>query len=66
MSLRIAVVGCTHGELDLLYAAIADANAADASGRAVDLLICCGDFQACRNEADLSCMSCPDRYLAMH
>jgi hypothetical protein len=63
--LRVAIVGCTHGELDMLYRAIAACDAQAADGRRVDLLICCGDFQACRNEGDLSCMSCPDKYLAM-
>jgi len=66
MSLRIGVVGCTHGELDVIYRALDDCVAQIGDGRPVDLLICCGDFQACRNEGDLSCMSCPDKYLDMH
>ncbi|ORY30857.1 hypothetical protein LY90DRAFT_512566 [Neocallimastix californiae] len=28
----------------------------------VDLVIICGDFQSIRNETDLKCISCPDKY----
>jgi lariat debranching enzyme len=31
----------------------------------VDLLICCGDFQAMRNVDDLHCFACPPKYRAM-
>ncbi len=31
----------------------------------VDLIICCGDFQAVRNKHDLSCMTCPPKYREM-
>lgn len=31
-------------------------------GRKIDLLICCGDFQAVRNLDDLECMACPPKY----
>jgi hypothetical protein len=31
----------------------------------IDLLICCGDFQAIRNEYDLSCISVPPKYRDM-
>jgi predicted phosphodiesterase len=42
-SLYAAVVGCSHGELDLIYQRIA----AEESKKKIkiDLLICCGDFQ---------------------
>jgi lariat debranching enzyme len=63
--LRIAVVGCSHGELDEIYATVARENAASADGRPVDLVICCGDFQAVRNGGDLACMACPPKYRAM-
>jgi lariat debranching enzyme len=33
--------------------------------RKVDLLICCGDFQAVRNEHDMECMACPSKYRCM-
>ena len=58
--MRIAVEGCTHGELDKIYETIAEL------GKRVDLLICCGDFQSVRNVADLKCMACPDKYKEMH
>ncbi|KAJ2571235.1 lariat debranching enzyme [Coemansia sp. RSA 1813] len=32
------------------------------TGKKIDLLIICGDFQAIRNITDLKCMSCPDKY----
>jgi lariat debranching enzyme len=56
-SLQIAVEGCCHGELDNIYKTLADAESAN--GFKVDLLICCGDFQAVRNMEDLQTMSCP-------
>jgi lariat debranching enzyme len=46
---QIAVIGCTHGELDAMYAAVAAEERR--SGRKVDLLLCCGDFQV-RQTAD--------------
>lgn len=63
--LRIGVVGCSHGELDAIYDAVVKADAQAADGRRVDLLLCCGDFQAMRNPADLACMACPDKYKSM-
>ncbi|KAG1712155.1 Lariat debranching enzyme [Nymphon striatum] len=32
----------------------------------IDLLICCGDFQAVRNIGDLKCMAVPDKFLDMN
>lgn len=55
----IAVVGCTHGELDLIYERILQ------SGRTVDLLLCCGDFQAIRDSDDLQTIACPVKYRRM-
>jgi lariat debranching enzyme len=56
----VAVHGCGHGQIDEIYAAIAEAEAA--RGVKVDLLIVCGDFQAVRNYADLATLSCPPKY----
>jgi hypothetical protein len=56
----IAVNGCMHGELDLLYAAVRAAE--DRAGIKVALLISCGDFQATRNRTDLECLACPPKY----
>lgn len=52
-SLKIAVEGCCHGELDKIYQALPDH---------VDLLLICGDFQAIRNKVDLKSISVPEKY----
>ncbi|KAJ4171918.1 lariat debranching enzyme [Fusarium falciforme] len=65
-TLKIAVVGCGHGELDTIYATLQ--NQCEAKGWTlsdIDFLIICGDFQAVRNDLDLNCMSVPRRYLRM-
>lgn len=59
MPLRVAVEGCAHGELDAIYAALM-------RGPPVDLLICCGDFQAIRNADDLPSMAVPDKFKRMN
>jgi hypothetical protein len=64
-TVRVAVWGCGHGELDTVYAALAAVNARAADGRAVELLLCCGDFQAVRNAGDLEAMACPPKYRAL-
>jgi lariat debranching enzyme len=61
--MRIAIEGCTHGELDKTYETILAAE--KESGKKVDLLLCCGDFQSTRNLADLKCMAVPDKYKDM-
>ncbi|XP_043262824.1 lariat debranching enzyme [Colletes gigas] len=61
--MRIAVEGCAHGELDIIYETIQEMEKAD--GKKIDLLICCGDFQSTRNLSDLSCMAVPDKYKDM-
>eukprot|EP00890_Picochlorum_soloecismus_P003601 jgi/Picsp_1/4241/NSC_01750-R1_lariat debranching enzyme len=61
--LRIAVEGCCHGELDKIYEAVGELERMD--GKKIDLLICCGDFQAVRNLNDLECMACPVKYRHM-
>ena len=59
-SIRIAVQGCAHGELDAIYATVAEAERAQ--GRKIDLLLCCGDFQAVRFPSDLECMAVPPKF----
>jgi len=61
--MRIAVEGCTHGELEQTYHTIQQIEQQD--GRKIDLLLCCGDFQSTRNLSDLACMACPDKYKEM-
>lgn len=62
--MHIAIEGCSHGELDTIYNAIQRLE--QLHGFKVDLLLCCGDFQAVRNEQDLKCMACPVKYMSMH
>ncbi|XP_014479878.1 PREDICTED: lariat debranching enzyme-like [Dinoponera quadriceps] len=61
--MRIAVEGCAHGELEIIYNTIQEIEKVD--GRKIDLLICCGDFQATRNLSDLECMAISDKYKDM-
>nr|XP_045242860.1 lariat debranching enzyme isoform X3 [Macaca fascicularis] len=61
--MRVAVAGCCHGELDKIYETLALAERRGPGP--VDLLLCCGDFQAVRNEADLCCMAVPPKYRHM-
>ncbi|KAI0566555.1 DBR1 Domain containing protein [Gracilaria domingensis] len=61
--MKVAVVGCAHGELDTLYAAIKELEQRQST--TVDLIICPGDFQAVRNQSDLACMACPPKYRDM-
>uniref|UniRef100_A0A1A8EQQ8 Debranching enzyme homolog 1 n=1 Tax=Nothobranchius korthausae TaxID=1143690 RepID=A0A1A8EQQ8_9TELE len=61
--MKIAVEGCCHGELDKIYETIEYLEKKE--GVKVDLLLCCGDFQAVRNEGDLKCMAVPFKYRTM-
>jgi hypothetical protein len=58
--LNIVVEGCCHGELDKIYASIARME--KAQGIKVDLLLCCGDFQALRSKDDFEAMAVPDKF----
>lgn len=61
--MQVAIEGCCHGELPKIYATIEQAERQ--SGVKVDLLICCGDFQALRNMDDLHSMAVPPKYRHM-
>lgn len=52
--------GCCHGELDKIYERIRSYELKNSTK--VDILLCCGDFQAIRHEDDLSELSCPPKY----
>lgn len=56
MSIKVAVEGCCHGELNTIYLSLRPD---------VDLLIICGDFQAIRNSTDLETLNVPKKYLRM-
>ena len=60
---RVAIVGCGHGELDRMYECIEQMQRT--TGRSIDLLLCCGDFQSVRNYSDLVCMACPQKYRSL-
>jgi len=62
-TMLIAVEGCTHGELERTYEALQKLE--EKNKIRVDLLLCCGDFQATRNLPDLQCMAVPDKYKQM-
>ncbi|XP_071977336.1 lariat debranching enzyme isoform X2 [Engystomops pustulosus] len=61
--MKIAVEGCCHGELDKIYETIQYMEQKE--NTKVDLLLCCGDFQAVRNEGDMKCMAVPPKYRQM-
>lgn len=50
--MRVAVIGCLHGDQLKMFQQHSD----------VDLILCCGDFQALRNSYDVSAMSSPERH----
>ncbi|KAJ7084059.1 lariat debranching enzyme, C-terminal domain-containing protein [Mycena belliarum] len=65
--MRIAVVGCSHGGLDDIYQAIrrVDTECKKKGALPVELLLCCGDFQAfcaTRCNADLYTMKAPAKF----
>jgi len=59
-TMKIAVEGCCHGELDAIYDYVRTLESQNKYK--VDLLLICGDFQAVRNLADLQCMAVPNKY----
>lgn len=61
--MKIAVEGCCHGELDKIYETIGYLEKKEEVK--VELLLCCGDFQAARNEGDMMCMAIPPKYRSM-
>ena len=60
VTMRILVVGCLHGELERLYEVAREIEAS--RGQFIDLIICCGDFQAVRNPADMRSLNVPPKY----
>ncbi|KAK6938036.1 Lariat debranching enzyme, C-terminal [Dillenia turbinata] len=61
--MKIAVEGCMHGELDNVYATLLQFE--KSHDTKIDLLICCGDFQAVRNEKDMESLNVPRKYRDM-
>lgn len=58
--MKVAVVGCAHGELQTIYDTIALIEQQE--NIKVDLLLCCGDFQSHRNLDDLKCTAQPEKH----
>jgi lariat debranching enzyme len=61
--MRLAVQGCGHGDLNAIYARLAELELQ--TMRKADLLIVCGDFQAIRHGKDLKTLACPPKYQRM-
>ncbi|XP_064021434.1 lariat debranching enzyme [Pogoniulus pusillus] len=61
--MKVAVAGCCHGALEKMYETLELLQRRH--NVRPDLLLCCGDFQAVRNEADLRCMAVPPKYRHM-
>ncbi|XVF35699.1 hypothetical protein REPUB_Repub18cG0168500 [Reevesia pubescens] len=61
--MKIAVEGCMHGDLDKVYETIKFIETT--RNIKIDLLLCCGDFQAVRNEKDMESLSVPPKYREM-
>ncbi|PIA55116.1 hypothetical protein AQUCO_00800093v1 [Aquilegia coerulea] len=62
--MKIAVEGCMHGDLDNVYATLLHLEKVE--NTKIDLLICCGDFQAVRNERDLESLNVKPKYKSMN
>ncbi|KAL1814029.1 hypothetical protein DCAR_0626435 [Daucus carota subsp. sativus] len=62
--MKIAVEGCMHGDLDNVYATLLHLQQSE--NTTIDLLLCCGDFQAVRNEDDLESLNVPAKFKAMN
>ncbi|KAL2894843.1 Lariat debranching enzyme [Bienertia sinuspersici] len=62
--MKIAVEGCMHGDLDNVYKTITELERAE--NTKIDLLICCGDFQAVRNKKDLESLNVKPKYRQMN
>ncbi|TYI38059.1 hypothetical protein ES332_A02G000500v1 [Gossypium tomentosum] len=60
--MKIAVEGCMHGDLDKVYDTIKYIE--NTRNIKIDLL-CCGDFQAVRNEKDMDSLNVPPKYREM-
>ncbi|VDL64195.1 unnamed protein product [Nippostrongylus brasiliensis] len=61
--LRLAIAGCAHGEMDKIYAVLAEIE--KAKGYKFDLLVCCGDYQSVRNYGDLHHMHVSAKYRSL-
>ncbi|KAK4226966.1 lariat debranching enzyme, C-terminal domain-containing protein [Podospora fimiseda] len=63
-SVRVAIEGCGHGTLNAIYSSVETA-CKERKWDGVDVVIIGGDFQAVRNQDDLTVMSVPNKYLQL-
>ncbi|XP_034917614.1 lariat debranching enzyme [Populus alba] len=61
--MKIAIEGCMHGDLDKVYQTLKLIESQN--GTKIDLLLCCGDFQAVRNERDMESLNVPLKFREM-
>ncbi|KAL6134303.1 hypothetical protein ACLB2K_066535 [Fragaria x ananassa] len=62
--MKIAVEGCMHGELDKVYSTLQYIERTQKIK--IDLLLCCGDFQADTNEHDMKRLTVPLKHRKMN
>ncbi|KAB2627964.1 lariat debranching enzyme-like [Pyrus ussuriensis x Pyrus communis] len=62
--MKIVVEGCMHGDLDNVYRTLQRYE--KLHNTTIDLLLCCGDFQAVRNERDLDSLNVPRKFRSMN
>ncbi|EST06378.1 Phosphoesterase domain protein [Kalmanozyma brasiliensis GHG001] len=61
--MRLAIQGCSHGELDAIHASLLRIEREQSLP--IDALLLCGDFQAIRNHSDLHALAVPQKYLQL-
>ncbi|CBQ70428.1 related to lariat-debranching enzyme [Sporisorium reilianum SRZ2] len=61
--MKLAIQGCSHGELDAIYASLLRTEREQSLQ--IDALLLCGDFQAIRNHSDLHALAVPQKYLQL-
>ncbi|TKY85095.1 hypothetical protein EX895_006175 [Sporisorium graminicola] len=61
--MKLAIQGCSHGELDAIYASLLRTEREQSLQ--IDALLLCGDFQAIRNHSDLHALAVPQKYLRL-
>ena len=61
--MKIAIVGCLHGEWEKAYETIKQIE--DRENYKIDLALFCGDVEASRNLSDLKCITGPEKFRKM-
>ncbi|KYQ92955.1 Debranching enzyme [Tieghemostelium lacteum] len=61
--MRIAIEGCCHGEVETIYNSLVHIE--QKTNSKIDLLLCCGDYEALRNQSDLKSLAVKDKYRQM-